>query len=67
MRKEVDDATDVAERSGFPEALDALTGIYADPPAEKPLWFREGASSVVDTHERPEGWGVWSDKKTENR
>jgi len=67
VRKEVDDATDVAERSGFPEALDALVGIYADPPAEKPLWFREGASSVVDKHERPEGWGVWSDKKAENR
>jgi pyruvate dehydrogenase E1 component alpha subunit/2-oxoisovalerate dehydrogenase E1 component alpha subunit len=63
VRKEVDDATDVAERSGFPEALDALTGIYADPPAEKPLWFREGAGSVVDKHERPDGWGVWSDKK----
>ena len=67
VRKEVDEATDIAERSGLPEALDALVGIYADPPAEKPLWFREGASSVVDTHERPEGWGVWSEKKTENR
>jgi pyruvate dehydrogenase E1 component alpha subunit/2-oxoisovalerate dehydrogenase E1 component alpha subunit len=63
VRQEVDEATDVAERSGLPEALDALTGIYADPPAEKPLWFREGAGSVVDKHERPEGWGVWSDKK----
>src|SRR4051812_6949085 len=63
VRKEVDDATDTAERSGLPEALDALSGIYADPPAEKPLWFREGAASVVDKHERPEGWGVWSDKK----
>jgi pyruvate dehydrogenase E1 component alpha subunit/2-oxoisovalerate dehydrogenase E1 component alpha subunit len=67
VRKEVDEATDIAERSGLPEALDALVGIYADPPAEKPLWFRDGASSVVDKHERPEGWGVWSDKKTENR
>jgi TPP-dependent pyruvate/acetoin dehydrogenase alpha subunit len=67
VRKEVDEATDIAERSGFPEALDALVGIYADPPAEKPLWFREGANRVVDKHERPEGWGVWSDKKAENR
>jgi hypothetical protein len=27
---------------GFPEPLDALVGVYADPPAERPLWFREG-------------------------
>ena len=32
----------------MPEALDALNGIYADPPAERPLWFREGTGSVVD-------------------
>ena len=59
VRREVDAATDEAEKSGLPEALDALNGIYADPPAEKPLWFREGASSVVDKHERPAGWGVF--------
>lgn len=59
VRREVDDATDVAEASGFPEALDALNGIYADPPAERPLWFREGEGSVVDKHERPAGWGVF--------
>src|SRR5256885_617467 len=34
VRREVDDATDVAERSPAPAALDALVGIYADPPAE---------------------------------
>jgi pyruvate dehydrogenase E1 component alpha subunit/2-oxoisovalerate dehydrogenase E1 component alpha subunit len=59
VRREVDDATDVAERSAAPEALDALIGIYADPPAEQPLWFREGVKSAVDEHERPEGWGVF--------
>jgi pyruvate dehydrogenase E1 component alpha subunit/2-oxoisovalerate dehydrogenase E1 component alpha subunit len=59
VRREVDEATDVAEQSGLPEALDALNGIYADPPAEKPLWFREGSGSVVDQHERPAGWGVF--------
>jgi TPP-dependent pyruvate/acetoin dehydrogenase alpha subunit len=59
VRREVDEATDVAERSGVPEALDALAGIYADPPAEQPLWFREGVKSAVDEHERPEGWGVF--------
>jgi pyruvate dehydrogenase E1 component alpha subunit/2-oxoisovalerate dehydrogenase E1 component alpha subunit len=66
VRREVDDATDVAERSGLPEALDALVGIYADPPAERPLWFREGTGSVVDVHERPEGWGTWSAQKGES-
>lgn len=59
VRREVDAATDEAERSGLPEALDALVGIYADPPAEQPLWFREGSAGVVDTHERPAGWGVF--------
>lgn len=60
VRTEVDNATDVAEQSGPPEALDALIGIYADPPREQPLWFREGTGSVVDAHERPEGWGTFS-------
>lgn len=63
VRNVVDEATDIAEQSGFPQALDALVGIYADPPEEKPLWFREGTGGVVDNHERPEGWGVWSEKK----
>ncbi len=67
VRREVDDATDVAEKSGLPEALDALNGVYADPPAERPLWFRAGTGSVVDKHERPEGWGVYEAKKGEVR
>ncbi len=59
---EIDAATDEAEKSGVPEALDALRGIYADPPVERPLWFREGVKSAVDTHERPVGWGVYDAK-----
>jgi TPP-dependent pyruvate/acetoin dehydrogenase alpha subunit len=59
VRQEVDDATDVAERSGVPEPLDALVGIYADPPAERPLWFREGVRSAVEKSERAEGWGTY--------
>ena len=59
VRRVVDEATDEAEQSGLPEALDALNGVYADPPVVKPLWFREGSGSVVDTHERPAGWGVF--------
>jgi pyruvate dehydrogenase E1 component alpha subunit/2-oxoisovalerate dehydrogenase E1 component alpha subunit len=59
VTREIDEATDLAEQSGPPEALDALTGIYADPPVERPLWFREGKSTVVSSHERPEGWGTF--------
>ena len=50
---------DLAGQSGAPEALDALRGIYADPAAERPLWFREGKSNAVTSHERAEGWGTF--------
>lgn len=63
VQAEIDAATDEAEKSGVPGALDALTGIYADPPLEKPLWFREGVTSAVDAHERPVGWGVYDAAK----
>jgi pyruvate dehydrogenase E1 component alpha subunit/2-oxoisovalerate dehydrogenase E1 component alpha subunit len=59
VTREIDEATDVAERSGVPDALDALVGVYAEPPAERPLWFREGQRGVVDVHERPDGWGTY--------
>jgi TPP-dependent pyruvate/acetoin dehydrogenase alpha subunit len=62
VRVEVDQATDEAEKSPFPEALDALEGVYADPPREKPLWFREGGA-VVQSHERAEGWGTYAANK----
>jgi pyruvate dehydrogenase E1 component alpha subunit/2-oxoisovalerate dehydrogenase E1 component alpha subunit len=65
VRRMVDDATDVAERSNPPEALDALVGVYADPPSEQPLWFREGTGSVVDAHERAEGWGTFPSQTSE--
>src|SRR5205823_4703189 len=55
---EVDAATDEAEKSPFPEALDALNGVYADPPMAERLWFREGATSPAN-HERAEGWGTF--------
>jgi pyruvate dehydrogenase E1 component alpha subunit/2-oxoisovalerate dehydrogenase E1 component alpha subunit len=61
---EVDEATDEAEKSLPPEALDGLIGVYADPPAEKPLWFREGSDRAVDVNERAEGWGTWTVAKT---
>lgn len=60
VSREVDDATDIAETSPPPQPLDALLGVYADPPAEKPLWFRAGVERAVDVHERAEGWGTYS-------
>jgi pyruvate dehydrogenase E1 component alpha subunit/2-oxoisovalerate dehydrogenase E1 component alpha subunit len=59
VAEEVDAATDEAEKSAPPAPLDALVGVYADPPAERPLWFREGTDRAVDENERPEGWGTW--------
>ena len=61
VRVEVDRATDEAEKSPAPQALDALEGVYADPPRERPLWFRE-SGAVVEAHERPEGWGTYPTK-----
>ncbi|MEY4608956.1 MAG: hypothetical protein RL625_1173 [Gemmatimonadota bacterium] len=61
--REIDAATDEAERSGVPDPLDALRGVYADPPTERPLWFREGADVSALGKERPEGWGTWDASK----
>ncbi|MGI9042935.1 MAG: thiamine pyrophosphate-dependent dehydrogenase E1 component subunit alpha [Gemmatimonadaceae bacterium] len=55
---EIDRATDEAEASPMPEPADALVGIYADPPEEKPLWFREGVRAAVEVNERPSSWGT---------
>jgi len=63
IRAEVDAATEEAERSAPPEALDALEGIYADPPRAQPHWYREGAA-LQSAHERAEGWGTYSANKT---
>ena len=59
--REVDAATDDAERSAAPEPLDALTGVLADPPAVAPLWYREGVASAVNENERPASWGTFDD------
>ena len=59
IQRDIDEATDAAELSGVPEPLDALLGIYADPPAEAPLWFREGKRAGVVTSERPASWGTF--------
>lgn len=55
---EINRATDIAEQSPMPEPKDALVGIYADPPEEKPLWFREGVRAAVEVNERPSSWGT---------
>ena len=58
VQDEIDAATDAAEASPMPEPTDSLVGVYADPPAVEPLWFREGIRSAVETHERPSSWGT---------
>jgi TPP-dependent pyruvate/acetoin dehydrogenase alpha subunit len=58
ITREIDTATDEAEASPMPEPKDALVGIYADPPEEQPLWFREGVRAAVDVNERPASWGT---------
>jgi TPP-dependent pyruvate/acetoin dehydrogenase alpha subunit len=55
---EVDRATDEAEASPAPEPVDALAGVYADPPAAPVLWYRGGVRSAVDRNERAQGWGA---------
>jgi pyruvate dehydrogenase E1 component alpha subunit/2-oxoisovalerate dehydrogenase E1 component alpha subunit len=59
VRAEVDAATDEADRSPPPGALDALVGVYADPPVQPALWFRQGVDRAVDRHERAQGWGTF--------
>jgi TPP-dependent pyruvate/acetoin dehydrogenase alpha subunit len=58
VQTEIDDATDVAEKSPPPESRDCLAGVYADPPEAPALWYREGIRSAVDRHERPASWGT---------
>jgi TPP-dependent pyruvate/acetoin dehydrogenase alpha subunit len=58
VKEEIDSATDEAEASPMPDPTDALVGIYADPPAIAPLWFRQGIKSAVEVHERPSSWGT---------
>jgi pyruvate dehydrogenase E1 component alpha subunit/2-oxoisovalerate dehydrogenase E1 component alpha subunit len=58
VREEIDRATDLAEASPPPEPLDALVGVYADPPAMPVLWYREGIRNAVQAHERPASWGT---------
>ena len=62
IMREIDEATDLAELSGTPDAREALMGVYAEPPVEQPLWFRRDADAGVDAYgqERPESWGTWN-------
>jgi TPP-dependent pyruvate/acetoin dehydrogenase alpha subunit len=60
IMREIDEATDLAEASGTPDASEALLGVYANPPAEQPLWFRRDAGEESYGQERPESWGTWN-------
>lgn len=63
IAREIDEATDVAERSPMPENTDALVGIYADPSTVEPLWYRAsaGANSALPSARVAEGWGVYNE------
>ncbi len=41
VEAEVDRATEMAEKSPPPDADDALSGVYADPPRVAPLWYKK--------------------------
>ncbi len=58
VQRQVDEATEVAERSPMPEGPDALVGVYADPPVTEAPWYRAGVTKAVERHERPAGWGT---------
>jgi hypothetical protein len=58
VRREIDQATDLAEQSPAPEPRDCLAGVYADPAEAPALWYREGIRSAVERHERPASWGT---------
>lgn len=58
VQRQVDAATEEAERSGPPEGPDALVGVYGDPPVTPAEWYREGVARAVDRHERPAAWGT---------
>ncbi len=42
-QQEVDAASDAVEHETFPEAVDALRGVYADPPLVAPHWYKAHA------------------------
>jgi len=44
IERELDDAVAAAEHDPFPEPETALTDVYADPPAQPPLWYRAGTT-----------------------
>ena len=67
VRREIDAATEIADASPPPEPLDALMGIYADPAAGQPLWFRRGKGAAVEHNERAEGWGTFPAGETSAR
>ena len=58
VQRQVDAATEEAERAGTPEPADCLEGIYAEPPRLGAHWYREGVRSAVERNERPASWGT---------
>ncbi len=66
VQREIDAATEAAERAPSPDGADALVGVYAQPPVAETLWFRRannesgGAGPARPRAERVEGWGTFN-------
>jgi TPP-dependent pyruvate/acetoin dehydrogenase alpha subunit len=61
VMREIDAATELAERSPMPEAADALVGIYAEPATVAPLWYRSTEETRAPSARVVEGWGVYNE------
>ena len=60
VRREIDEATDIAERRALPEAARrARRRLRRSAGASVRSGSAKGSRSVVDAHERPEGWGTF--------
>ena len=57
--REIDEATDIADASPMPEAIEALRGVYAEPAMVTPMWYHLDTVGTAKAHERVAGWGTY--------
>ena len=63
IKKEIDDAVDVADKDPYPVPEDALKNVYANVDAQIPWWRQEG-QSIADLNPKQE-WGDYSSSEKE--
>lgn len=56
---QVDAAVETAEHSATFDPVDALRGVYADPPIMPALWYRGPSAATPHAPERRAGWGTF--------